>query len=40
LKEAASPDDLRHIILEEFTCWFNGAGIAGPEAKFDKNSRG
>jgi hypothetical protein len=36
LKEAASPNDLRRIIREEFTRWFNGEGIAGPEAKYDK----
>jgi hypothetical protein len=36
LKEAASSNDLRRIIHEEFTHWFNGEGIAGPKAKYDK----
>jgi hypothetical protein len=36
LKEATSPNDLRRIIHEEFTRWFNGEDIAGPEAKYDK----
>src|SRR4051794_13587041 len=36
LKEAASPNDLRRIIHEEFTRWFNDEDIAGHEAKYDK----
>ena len=36
LKEAASTDDLRRIIHEEFMRWFNGEDTAGPEAKYDK----
>jgi hypothetical protein len=35
LREAASPNDLRYIIHEEFSHWFSES-IAGPEAKYDK----
>jgi hypothetical protein len=36
LKEAASPNELRRIIHEEFLRWFGGEANAGPQANYDK----